>query len=236
MKNSYSDTWFEVFMAAPDEHRTGVEVDFLKRQLPREQFTTVLDVCCGYGRHASPLAEHGYDVVAIDRDPAVIDIARQRCRSRGALFRVCDMTQLRDLSRQFDAVMGMWQSFGYFDAAANSDILDQISAILNPRGRFIIDIYNASFFDTRQGTRSSRLNGIDIVTTHHLLGDRLTVNLEYGDGRGHDTFKWQVFTQDAFRLEALSRGLEPLVECTDFDERLSPDPANPRMQFVLETR
>lgn len=229
MKNRYSDTWFELFLASPEERQTRIEVDFLTRHLPRERFTTVLDVCSGYGRHAAPLGEHGYEVMAIDRGPNVVDAARRRHGLKDVDFQVWDMSRIRDLNRRFDAVICMWQSFGYFDAAANRDILDQIAAILNPGGRFIIDIYNASFFESRQGTRSSRQQGVDVVTTQHLLGDRLTVNLDYGDGRGHDTFEWQVFTPDSFRLEALSRGRRPLVECTDFDEHRPPDPANPRM-------
>jgi len=236
VKNRYSATWFELFLASPEERQTRIEVDFLTRQLPRERFTTILDVCCGYGRHAAPLGEHGYEVMAIDRDPNVIDAARRGHGPKGVDFQVWDMSRIRDLNRRFDAVICMWQSFGYLDAAANRDILDQIATILNPGGRFIIDIYNASFFESRQGVRSSRRQGIDIVTTQDLHADRLTVNLEYGDGRGNDTFEWQVFTRDSFRVEALSHGLQPLVGCTDFEESQSPGPAKPRMQFVLEKR
>jgi cyclopropane fatty-acyl-phospholipid synthase-like methyltransferase len=41
----------------------------------------VLDVPCGYGRHAVPLAREGYRVIGLDRSPAQLDEARRR---RGA--------------------------------------------------------------------------------------------------------------------------------------------------------
>ena len=44
------------------------ELAFLTRHLPREEFPTILDLCCGVGRHTAPLVAKGYHVVGIDRD------------------------------------------------------------------------------------------------------------------------------------------------------------------------
>lgn len=38
----------------------------------------VLDVGCGAGRHAVPLAREGYDVIGMDASPGAVDIARER--------------------------------------------------------------------------------------------------------------------------------------------------------------
>ena len=45
-----------------------------------------LDAACGTGRHAAYLASHGYDVIAIDATPAMLEIARTM--AAGARFEV----------------------------------------------------------------------------------------------------------------------------------------------------
>ena len=43
----------------------------------------VLDLGCGVGRHALLLAEHGFDVEAIDGSPAGLAVMRERAAARG---------------------------------------------------------------------------------------------------------------------------------------------------------
>jgi|SRR5882672_9102798 len=42
-----------------------------------------LDLACGTGRNALWLAEHGWEVTAVDAAPAAIDILRTRAKERG---------------------------------------------------------------------------------------------------------------------------------------------------------
>jgi 2-polyprenyl-3-methyl-5-hydroxy-6-metoxy-1,4-benzoquinol methylase len=58
--NSYSPTWFELFLET--QPYTAEEVAFVARNLPDPSHHRILDVCCGPGRHARPLAEQGYEV------------------------------------------------------------------------------------------------------------------------------------------------------------------------------
>ena len=61
-RNPYSARWFRVFLDTVSAAQTRVEVAFLSRQLPRPGYARVLDLFCGSGRHALPLAEQGYEV------------------------------------------------------------------------------------------------------------------------------------------------------------------------------
>jgi SAM-dependent methyltransferase len=230
--NAYSDAWFRLFLSAPDAEQTRREVAFLRRHLPRERFGRVLDACCGYGRHAIPLATAGYEVLGIDRDPDVIATAVADAGSEGPSFVEWPMERIGELQFQPDAVICMWQSFGYFTAAENRDVLAQISRKLPSGGRLVMDIYHRGFFETRQGTRSGRVGDVELVTTQTLSGDRLRVELDYGDGG--DVFDWQVFTPEEFVTEVGRHGLWPVVACTSFDETLVPTADSPRMQFALE--
>src|SRR5438034_4417740 len=70
--NEYSANWFDLFLRQIDPAQTAREIEFLCRQLQNAKFRSVLDVCCGGGRHAIWLSRHGYEVTAVDRDESVL--------------------------------------------------------------------------------------------------------------------------------------------------------------------
>lgn len=75
MANSYSQTWFELFLET--QLYTEYEVTFIARNLPGPDYRRILDVCCGPGRHSRPLAARGYEVVGIDLDETALARARR---------------------------------------------------------------------------------------------------------------------------------------------------------------
>ena len=228
--NAYSDTWFELFMDTIDPAQTAREVEFLERQLPPSTFTRVLDVCCGTCRHAARLAERGYDVLGID----VNDRALAGAPSAVNVL-AHDMRETKQLPGRYDAVLLLWQSFGQFDDATNTDVLGQIAHKLVPGGRFVLDIYHRGFFEPRLATRVHEKLGRTITERKRMSGQRLVVELEYGDGSG-DRFEWHVFMPEEIVELARSVGLFALLQCADFDESLPPSAARPRMQLVFEKR
>ena len=60
---------------APDETRALAEL-FGRFGVPPEG--RVLDVACGIGRHAIPMARRGYRVTGIDLSPPYVEMARRR--------------------------------------------------------------------------------------------------------------------------------------------------------------
>lgn len=236
--NRYSSAWFEVFLTESDlfSSQTQLEVDFLKRILPYPDVTSVLDLCCGYGRHAIPMAEAGHRVLGIDRDPNVIAGAQSFHHLPNLEFRVHDMTALNTLPEMFDAVVCMWQSFGYFDEATNIAILTQMSEHLYAGGRVVLDIYNKEFFAQRQGTRETQQRGETIVTTQVLENDRLIVSLNYLERKDQDVFSWQMYTPQSITQIAERCGLKAILICSDFNEEVEPSSEKPRMQLVFEKR
>lgn len=232
--NGYSTAWFALFLAEPDPRQTAREVAFLRRVLPRPDVSSVLDLCCGYGRHAAPLAIAGYRVLGIDRDPNVIARAQALHRNSNLAFRIHDMTALDTLPDTFDAVICMWQSFGFFDRATNASVLAQIGGHLRPGGRAVLDIYNRAFFEQRQGTRATQQRGETVVTTQQIEDDRLEVTLDYLERKERDVFAWQVFTPQSIAQLAQSHGLDTVLACSGFNEDEAPSRDIPRMQLVFE--
>jgi SAM-dependent methyltransferase len=230
--NIYSSTWFDLFLFPITEEQTQSEIAFVARQLPLPRFRRVIDLCSGPGRHANELAKLGYDITAIDIDAAAIAKLRDIASIRAIQL---DMRHLDRLPGDFDAVVILWQSFGYFSAAENAEVLASIRRKLSRGGRLILDVYHREFFELHQGRREFTRDDRTITETKIVTGDRLLVVLDYGDGTG-DAFDWQVFTPEQLIDFAAAAEFRPVLACSDFAEDHPPTPANPRMQLVFEAR
>jgi SAM-dependent methyltransferase len=233
MNNQYSTTWFELFLEPIQPAQTAHEVAFVARWLPLPAYTTVLDLCCGQGRHTRLLAEVGYRMTGVDRDEAALAAARRLSDERITYIQG-DMRQLDVVAGTFDAIVCLWQSFGYFDPAANTEVLRQINRKLKPKGRLILDIYHCGFFERNQGVRNYEREGLVITETKQMAGARLSVRLDYAPGDGADSFEWQLYTPEQIQRLGADCGFDHLATCSGFDKATPASADSPRMQVVLE--
>ena len=177
----YSQQWFDTFLESIDPAQTRREVEFVARQCPLPRFRSLLDICCGPGRHAAELASMGYLVTGTDVDEGQLMLARQRVPD-GASFLGQDLRSIEQLpGGPFDGAILLWQSFGQFDEATNADVLRQIAGKLVRGGRFILDIYHRQFFEQRQGTLQHERAGHRVRENKRMTGNRLLVKLFYDD-------------------------------------------------------
>ncbi len=238
--NAYSSQWFQLFMPLQSEESTRNDVAFLVRQLPLPRYRRVLDVCCGYGRHALGLAGRGYQVTGLDRDEAAIAEAERRARAAGVdvAYVVGDMRELDALPGTFDAVINMWQSLSFFDEETNASVLRGIHDKLTPGGRFIVDMYNRAYFERNQGEKRQEINGVTVETHGYMQGDRWHSALAYRDAQGTltggDHMEWRLYTADELDALATTCGFTTRLVCTWADETRAPSPDIARMQIVLE--
>lgn len=238
--NAYSALWFQLFMPLQTEESTQKDIAFLGRQLPLPRYRRVLDLCCGYGRHALGLAACGYEVTGLDRDAAVIAEAERRAREAGqdVTYLSGDMREVGALPGEFDAVINMWQSLSYFDEETNAALLHQIHGKLTPGGRFIVDHYNREFFERNQGEKRQEIEGTIVESSGYMQGNRWQSVLTYRDERGAvvggDHMDWQLYTPSEFLTLAASCGFTSRLVCTWADEQRPASADNARMQVVLE--
>jgi SAM-dependent methyltransferase len=116
----------------------------------------VLDLGCGTGGHAIPLANRGYRVLGVDRSPQMLDAARNKASGLADFpdFREGDVTTVR-LNAKFDAVVMMFAVLGYqtqpVDLAAT---LETVREHLRDGGIFIADVwYGPAVLAQRPGDR-----------------------------------------------------------------------------------
>ncbi len=104
----------------------------------------ILDLGCGGGDQALVFAKRGYDVVGIDIAPVLVDHARRRFAEDGLSgeFRVGDMREL-DFREQFDAVVILSGTFGFFGREGDVDVLRRIRRALKPDGRTFLSFLSA---------------------------------------------------------------------------------------------
>jgi SAM-dependent methyltransferase len=106
---------------------------------------TVLDLGCGPGRHALPLADAGLTVTAVDTSPSLLAQLEAALDGRDIEIVEADMREFTR-AEAFDLVVVMWTSFGYFtDEADHARVLDNIRTSLKPGGRLVLDLVGIEY-------------------------------------------------------------------------------------------
>ncbi len=95
----------------------------------------VLDVPCGWGRHAVLLAQQGYDVVGADLS---YDLLRRG--AAGPRYVAADVRSQPFADASFDAVINVFTSLGLFlDDQEDLHALREAHRLLKPGGRFLLE-------------------------------------------------------------------------------------------------
>jgi SAM-dependent methyltransferase len=125
-----------------DDECTDIEVNFLKDKLQLHPKMQILDLACGFGRHANRLAEAGHYVTGMDRSEGFLELARNAAPENTHISYICkDMREL-DFENRFDRVLMMFTAFGYFSDDENLKVLKNISKALKPGGLLCMDYPN----------------------------------------------------------------------------------------------
>jgi ubiquinone/menaquinone biosynthesis C-methylase UbiE len=101
----------------------------------------LLDVPCGFGRHAVALARAGYRVVGVDRSQALLTEARRRVGGEEWPKLVeADYRELPFPDESFDAAINLFTSLGYLGDEEDTKALAEIARVLRPGGRLVVEI------------------------------------------------------------------------------------------------
>lgn len=137
--------YYETYSVFQGEERNEAEARFIVDALGIKPGMRVLDLACGYARHAVYLARWGLDVVCYDLSPYLLERARERIREFNVEDRVevvrGDMRSL-PYREEFDAAYLFYTSFGFFSDEDNMRVLQGLHDSLRPGGRLLIDQSN----------------------------------------------------------------------------------------------
>lgn len=135
----YKDIWRHFF----PEKTTLAEVNFIIEEAKLKAGEYVLDIMCGFGRHALEIANRGINVVAIDNLPDYINEIQGKAETkRLPVESICtDILEMR-IDQEFDAVICMGNSLQFFNEEESMRILSNISAHLKSGGKFFINTWS----------------------------------------------------------------------------------------------
>jgi len=100
------DKWYKTFEGAVENY---VDLELLKKYLPKNKNARILDAAGGTGRISLPLAKMGYPVTLCDISSGMLDVAKQKMLREGVLDKVeileCDIHKLYFADESFDFVL-----------------------------------------------------------------------------------------------------------------------------------
>lgn len=142
-KTAFREAYFGAFDKIYSVRRGEEEAAFLIRALRIKKGARILDLACGQGRHAIPLSKYGMYVTGVDASESLLHVARQRAQANGAdvSFVKGDMCTYRSAD-QYDVILVLGNSFGYFNDKDNERVLSNIATSLKIGGWLVLDLPN----------------------------------------------------------------------------------------------
>ena len=232
----------ETYDAQHQQLPGGDDVGFF-RDLAERSGGPVLELGCGTGRIAIPLAEAGFDVVGLDRSAPMLARAAERRRSlppdvrRRLTFVEGDMTDFR-LGRRFGLAFAAFRVFMALpDATSQRASLAAIRRHLQPGGLLAIDVFDPKLDlitpeprpqterrEFRHPATGTKVVAAVLSRVNDPLNQRLTQQWRFTE-EGADgqvireefeelTLRW-TYRYEMRHLLELS-GFEPLAEYSDY--------------------
>jgi SAM-dependent methyltransferase len=143
--SAWYSTWFDSpFYHILYKHRNYQEAEQavlnIIKHLKIEKGDSIMDLCCGKGRHSVVLEREGAVVTGLDLSPANIAACNESSNAN-LQFEIHDMREPY-LKKKFDYVLNLFTSFGYFGDEENEQSLQAIHQSLLPSGKLLIDFLN----------------------------------------------------------------------------------------------
>ena len=141
------------------------EVQFVINHCIDKRVARILDIGCGVGRHAIPLAKEGHIVTGCDINPSYLETARERSKTAKVEVEWV-LGEDYNLSYEgcFDVVLSFWTSFGYHNDEKNLSVLKNISRALLKGGYFVLEIHNRDIIaNTDVEVKIDRVNSITLI-------------------------------------------------------------------------
>jgi SAM-dependent methyltransferase len=134
----------------------AAQLDWLWTELRLEPGSRVLDLTCGPGLYAVPLAQRGARVTGVDFSPASIAYARQLAQDGGVVDR-CEFIEadVRDYAPQpeaFDAALFLYGQLAVFPRDEAMALLRKAATALRPGGRLCAELLDPAQVDKKDSS------------------------------------------------------------------------------------
>lgn len=220
--------WFNEQYLALYRHRDETDakrqISLLTKTLQLTPAHRILDLGCGEGRHVRLLHQQGLSVSGIDLSETLIRVGREKYPELD--LRVGDM---RNIDGQWDTILSLFTSFGYFDEdAKNRAIVASIAGALTPGGTFWLDYLNPKRLLKKLVPRSVKklADGTKVTLTRRIEGPMVVKDIHFQSETASHTYQERVYLYGKRELEEMmiDNGIRPQGAFGNYDgEPWTPD-------------
>ncbi len=227
--------WYQEFAGAdylriyspflPPE-RSAREVANIVNLLNLAPNSSILDLCCGHGRHTIPLAQQGYRMTGLDLSQFFLQRAQADAETKSVKVRwiQSDMRNI-PFNNEFDAIINIFTSFGYLENEEEDlQVLRQVRQALKPGGLLLLEtIYQIRVVRTFSPHGIIRYDDGLIVLEERRLNlpesrNEISITMIYPDGqRKKYRQSIRIYTLTELRRMLKSVGIEVQAYYGDLD-------------------
>ena len=106
---------------------------------------TVLDLTCGTGSQIFWLVNNGFEVVGVDINTAMLNIAKEKAKSANLDIQFLEGDIRTTHVGEFDAIVTIFNSIGHLTKSDFEKAIQNVSQNLKIGGLYIFDIFNLDF-------------------------------------------------------------------------------------------
>ncbi|MBN8825185.1 MULTISPECIES: cyclopropane-fatty-acyl-phospholipid synthase family protein [unclassified Spirosoma] len=206
IKNNWYEDFFaglncEMWERAMTPEWTLREVDFLIKELEIAPGAAVLDIPCGFGRHAVELAKRGFNLTGVDISTEFMQTLRnQLAAEQLSMNLILGDILTMELPSGFDGAYCLGNSFGYVAHEGMQVFVGKVAEALKPGSRFVINsgLLAESILPNFPRTKQYILGDLlmDIHNGYTIDESCLTTELTYTKAGNVEThyFKHYVYT------------------------------------------
>lgn len=227
-----SKTWYKDWFNNPEylalyKHRNDNDarkiISLLFRHIAPEKGNKCLDLACGNGRHSVLFARKGYNVTGLDLSPYLVEQAKKKLNDQYRLYKNKLRFVIKDMRRigfknEFDLVVNLFSSFGYFDKKSeNFKVIKEVSSSLKKGGFFLFDFLNKQYLEKNIVPFDIKtLNRTSFLQIRHITGNSIVKNIIIIKNRNNSKTpeihqfleKIQLYSLSEFRKVFTKQGLK----------------------------
>lgn len=134
----------------------AAQLDWLWARLELAPGRRLLDLTCGPGLYAVPLAQRGVAVTGVDFGPASIAHARQLAAEAGVAERCtfveADVRDYEPAAAAYDAALFLYGQLAVFPRQQAAALLGKAARALRPGGRLVVELLDPARIDRKDST------------------------------------------------------------------------------------
>ena len=234
----FDTAYYHTLYSNRDEQEAARFIGNLTKKLKLPKGAKLLDLACGKGRHSITLNKLGFNVLGADLSPNSISIAK-KSKTDGLEFIVQDMRKPIE-NKEFDAVLNLFTSFGYFDDLNDNErVISSVRSMLKNNGIFLIDFMNAEYIiDTLIEKEVKTVNSIEFEIERRYDGEHIFKDIRFNDRNQvfHFTERVQALKLKHFETLLTNNDFEILRTFGDFDLNPFDEKTSDRLIIVSQKK